>query len=160
MKASLRGHWCAAHNSDAWSKVGTITYDRITFSDSNMNITDTPLDINTGINSQKCYYYQDIDICHLSGIFTVPVSGAWKISFSLLSKQESGEFTKAGIHFNGNIMYETVHRTYSASGKVESTGGRVVTQKASAGDQIEIRTTSMEGTYFYVLFCVEYISKM
>ena len=31
-----RGHWCAYQND--WRTVGTITYDSITFSDSNMNI--------------------------------------------------------------------------------------------------------------------------
>ena len=41
------GHWCGVQ--DYWTKVGTITYNRITFSDSNMNIAATPLDINTGI---------------------------------------------------------------------------------------------------------------
>ena len=49
----VRGHWCAEQNW--WDTVGTITYDSITYSDSNMNISDTPLDINTGINSHKCY---------------------------------------------------------------------------------------------------------
>ena len=42
------GHWCG-FREDQWNTVGTITYKRITFSASNMNITGTPLDINTGI---------------------------------------------------------------------------------------------------------------
>ena len=41
-----RGHWCGYQHQ--WTTVGTITYERLTFSDSNMNITATPLDINTG----------------------------------------------------------------------------------------------------------------
>ena len=42
-----RGHWCG--NKDSWYKDdSTITYDSIFYSDSNMNITDTPLDIKTG----------------------------------------------------------------------------------------------------------------
>ncbi len=49
------GHWCAAR-FNSWGAVGTIPYDTITFSDSNLNITGTPLDISTGINSHKCYY--------------------------------------------------------------------------------------------------------
>ena len=44
----VRGHWCAARTQNYWTRTGTITYDSITYSDSNMNITDTPLDINTG----------------------------------------------------------------------------------------------------------------
>ncbi len=58
-----RGHWCAARTINSWNTVGTITYDRITYSDSNMNIAATPLDINTGINSQ-CYYYLRIGNSH------------------------------------------------------------------------------------------------
>ena len=42
------GTWCGVKNI-IWDAVGTITYDRITFSDSkNMNIAVPPLDINTG----------------------------------------------------------------------------------------------------------------
>ena len=41
------GSWCATKND--WSTVGTITYDILTYSDSNnMEITSTPLDINSG----------------------------------------------------------------------------------------------------------------
>ena len=52
-----RGSWCAARSKDSWSTdYSTITYDVLTYSDSNMNITGTPLDIDTGNNSHKCYY--------------------------------------------------------------------------------------------------------
>ena len=44
----VRGSWCG--EQDDWGSVGTITYDSIFYYDSNMNITDTPLNINTGIN--------------------------------------------------------------------------------------------------------------
>ena len=47
------GYWCGEQSS--WDTVGTITYDRLSFSNSNnMEITSTPLDINTGNNSNKC----------------------------------------------------------------------------------------------------------
>ena len=42
-----RGSWCGYQ--DRWEYKGTITYDRLTFSYSNMEITGTPLNINTGI---------------------------------------------------------------------------------------------------------------
>ena len=41
-----RGSWCGYQ--DQWEYKGTITYDRLT-SNSNMEITGTPLDIYTGI---------------------------------------------------------------------------------------------------------------
>ena len=51
----VMGHWCATQsswdrvvNSGIRDTVGTITYDRLTYSDSNMNFTGTPLDIKTG----------------------------------------------------------------------------------------------------------------
>ena len=52
----VMGHWCGY--KFIWDTVGTITYDSITYSDSNMNIPDTPLNINTGIiyDSHKRYY--------------------------------------------------------------------------------------------------------
>ena len=42
-----RGIWCGYQ--DLWNKFNIITYDNLIYSDSNMNITDTPLDISTGI---------------------------------------------------------------------------------------------------------------
>ena len=49
-----RGTWCG-YIFGPWNTVGTITYDSLTFSDSNMEIAGTPLDINTGNYSHKCY---------------------------------------------------------------------------------------------------------
>ena len=51
----LRGAWCG--HKETWTTDNSlITYDTLTFSDTNMNITGTPLDINTGNYSRKCYY--------------------------------------------------------------------------------------------------------
>ena len=153
-----RGHWCGYKYS--WSSVSTIPFDYINFSDSNMNITGTPLDVNTGINSHKCYHHLDIDIRNISGIFTVPVSGLWKTTFSLESLVHSGFGNDAYLYINGEQLVETQHYTYSESGEVTSTGSRVVTKEASAGDQIEIRTTRMDGTLYRILYCAEFIPKM
>ena len=58
------GHWCGEQY--VWKTVGTITYDSLTFSASNnMNYAATPLDINTGINSHKCFYYLDTNMIYL-----------------------------------------------------------------------------------------------
>ena len=52
---STRGTWCS-FKAGPWSTSNSIiTYDHLTFSDSNMNITDvTPLDINSGNYSHNC----------------------------------------------------------------------------------------------------------
>ena len=91
----------------------------------------------------------------------MPVSGAWRISYSMFSWVDSGEQNDANLYINGQqLSDETFHRTYSESGLVVSTSGRVVTVEASAGDEIEIRTTTMLGDYYRILYCAEYIAKM
>ena len=101
-----RGTWCG-YKGGLWSKVGTMTYDSLTFSDTNMEITRTPLDINTGNYSNKCYYYLYIDICHISGIFTVPLSGVWKVTFSMRSWVH-GDANWAYLYINGNQVEESL----------------------------------------------------
>ena len=51
-----RGYWCAFQNGP-WTSVSTITYDYLTFSFSNnMEITKTPLDINSGNSTSDIKY--------------------------------------------------------------------------------------------------------
>ena len=66
-----------------------------------------------------------MDICHISGIFTLPVSGAWRVSYSLRSSVVSKKVNHAYLYMNRNQLTETLHDTYSESGLVLSTGGRV-----------------------------------
>jgi len=137
---AVMGHWCAAQHD--WTTLGTINYDSLTFSASkNMNIDTTPLDITTGI-------------------FTVPVSGAWRMSFSLQSHVYSGELNYCYLYINGDQLDETRHYTFSSSDQVDSTGGRDVTLEASAGDKIEIRADVMGGDFYRIIFCAEYLTKM
>ena len=63
----------------------------------------------------------------------------------------------AYLFINGEQLDETSFRTWSETDAMQSTGGRVVTVEASAGDKIEVR---MDGHYSYILYCAEYISKM
>ena len=155
-----RGHWCG--NKDSWYKDGsTITYDSIFYSDSNMNITDTPLNINTGVNSHNCYYNLDINICHIAGIFTVPVSGAWRLTLSLMSWVDLGEYNFCYLYINGDrldILW--MHYTASSYGLVQSTGGRMLTVEASTGDKLEIRIDRIDGRYYNIQYCAEFIPKL
>ena len=62
---STRGTWCAYRYS-GWSKGWSIIpYDRLTVSDSNMNITSQPLDIKTGNFSLFMIFYLDILYFHI-----------------------------------------------------------------------------------------------
>ena len=90
----------------------------------------------------------------------MPVSGAWRLSYSMQSWVDSGEENWAHLYINGDQLQGPDHDTSSGNGWVRSTGGRLVTLEASAGDTIEIRTTNMGGYYYYVYFCAEYIPKM
>ena len=88
------------------------------------------------------------------------MSGAWRLSFSMWSYVNTGLFNDCYLYLNGQKLLETTHETFSASGQVHSTGGRVVTVEVSAGDKIEVRATRMDGSYYYILYCAEYIPKM
>ena len=78
----------------------------------------------------------------------------------MYSRVDTGEINYAYLFMNGEELTETQHETYSESGEVGSTSGRVVTLEASAGDEIEIRTTRMDEYYFNILYCAEYIPRM
>ena len=91
----------------------------------------------------------------------MPVSGAWRLTYSTYSYVDSGDRNIAYLFINENMLEdETQHETYSESGEVFSTGGRVVTVEASARDKIEIRATRMDGYFGHILYCAEYIPKM
>ena len=74
----------------------------------------------------------------------------------------------AYLHLNGVKVPESVHSTYSGPGELErwsgaqvvSTGGREVTREVRQGDNIELRTTIMDGEYGRINFCAEYVPKM
>ena len=65
---ATRGTWCATKN--IWTTDGIISYDRLDFSDSNINITETPLDINTGkihVSFYAVIYFSHLQassLCH------------------------------------------------------------------------------------------------
>ena len=52
--ATATGTWCAYQDGPV-STTGTIGYDRLTVSDTNMEVTGTPLSYNTGKYSHTCY---------------------------------------------------------------------------------------------------------
>ena len=79
------------------------------------------------------------------------------MSYSMWSRVEIQKENAAYLYINGKQQLGTEHTTYSASGVVYSTGGRVVTLEASAGDKIEIRTPRMGGEFEDILFCAEFI---
>ena len=156
---STHGKWCGYQ--DGWNTANSIiTYDSLKYSSSNMNIS-SPLILSTGDNSHACYYYlvisleMEINVCRISGIFTVPAPGAWRVSFSLYSVVPSGgSHNHAWLYFNGKQLGETGYWSRSSG----ETGGREYTLKAGRGDTISLRTSSMgsSGTFRNIIFCVAF----
>ena len=89
------------------------------------------------------------------------MSGSWRLTYSLISRVESTFINICYLYLNGVQLDETRHYTFSERSDVTSTGGRMVTLEANAGDKIEIRAGDrMDGIYWRILFCGEYIPKM
>lgn len=71
----------------------------------------------------------------------------------------SGEKNFARLFLNGGMLGpETQHQTYSESGTVVSTSGRLVTMEATSGDTIYLKPTRMDGQYWQIYYCAEYIN--
>ena len=100
--------------------------------------------------------------CHITGIFTVPVSGVWRVRFSLYSYLDSSQVHESYLYLNDGQLGETLHSTYSQNGLAASTSGREWTMEASVGDAITLRATRMDAGgdsgYYRMNFCVEFIS--
>ena len=97
-------------------------------------------------------------IGYILGIFIVPMSGTWTVSYSLESATDAEDFNIAYLYLNGEELRWSPIWTNSASGFVESTGGRTVFLKAQAGDTISLRTTVLDWRVFEILTCLEYNS--
>ena len=91
------------------------------------------------------------------GIFTVPMSGTLRVSFSLRSNSRFGQINEAYIRLNGHFVPESRHYTYSDLGEVDSTGGREVILEVSAGDIISLWSGySLNGYFERIMTCFEY----
>ena len=87
----------------------------------------------------------------------MPLSGTYRVSYSLTSVVYSGKSNNVYLHLNDDQLPETRHTTYSDRDQVQSTSGLVVTLEASAGDTIELRTSKMDHQFYRINFCVEYV---
>ena len=90
----------------------------------------------------------------------MPVSGAWRLSYSLEFQVHNNDANSCYIYFNGEALIMTRSWTNSEVGWVYSAAGRDVTLEASAGDQIEIRADGLGGHYLDIQYCAEYIPRI
>ena len=87
----------------------------------------------------------------------MPVSGIWKVSFSLQSRVYSGQENIVYLYHNNEAVIWSLHKTRSSNDReVFSTGGREIILDARKGDTISLRTTRLEGDLFEILLCLEY----
>ena len=93
-------------------------------------------------------------------MFTAPRAGVYLVTFSYESYNDPGEYTNVYLYLNGARLDETRHATYysGGTGKVWSTGGRAVYQRLGAGDTLTLQTTTVTGTMYKIMFCIEFSS--
>ena len=85
------------------------------------------------------------------------------MSYDLTSSVHSGENNQAYIYRNDKKLYRTNHSsgsTYKDNGLVRSSGGREGTLDAKVGDTLYLKATSMDGSFWYINFCVQFVPKM
>ena len=90
----------------------------------------------------------------------MPLSGSYRVSYSMLSYVNSDQTNIVHLHHNDLALEESRHKTHSSSGLVASTGGRELIVEASAGDSISLRTSTMDGEYWRVMTCFEFLPRI
>ena len=93
-------------------------------------------------------------------MFTAPRAGVYLITFSYRGYNAHGKRTEVYMYKNGGRLDETRFLTYytGSSGQVDSTGGRSVYQKLEAGDTLNLKTSTVDGTMYNIMFCVQFIN--
>ena len=91
-------------------------------------------------------------------MFTVPVTGVWRVSFSLRSVVNTGQWNNVYIYHNQQIMTETEHQTYSKDNYVKSTGGWELITRAEQGDTFHLGTGTMKSWLYHIITCFEFVS--
>jgi len=133
-----KGVWCGY--KDKWNTANAkISYNRIMHSSTNMK------NPGIGLNTQ-------------SGVFTVPVTGVWRVSFSVQSTVTTEQRNWVYIYHNQQKIEETRHYTNSGDGYVRSTGGRELITRAERGDTFHLGTGYLQNYFYYIITCFEFIS--
>ena len=93
-----------------------------------------------------------------TGVFTVGdgLSGVWAVTYSIRSRQDSGEQNWAWLYKNAEPIKESFHFTYytGSDGQVESLGSRSLYMRLESGDTISLRTGTIR-ELFDITLCFE-----
>ena len=162
---SQRGVWCGYQ--DVWTDgYSIITYDDLFFN-SSVNMNDPGvgygLDIDSGKNSFKTVNIESGQYEILEGVFTVPQTGEWRVSFSLGSVVGASNDDKSNSvcivqNFKGftECWYETnVHGKYYGG---ITTGGRELVLRAVKGDTLSLRAFVVDNSLSSIITCFEFLS--
>ena len=87
----------------------------------------------------------------------MPVTGTWRISFSLNSQVEE-DYNDAFVYHNGVWIWESVYNRYNEWYVARSTGGREILRMAKEGDTLSLRTANVGDKFYKILACFEYVS--
>ena len=90
----------------------------------------------------------------------MPISGAWKVGFGLLSFVPETGLNLGFLLHNRIQIQDSFIRESSDSGGMTSTSAREVILEASVGDIFELYAGSVMGDYSFVTICFEYIPTM
>ena len=93
------------------------------------------------------------------GIFTVPVSGAWRVKYRLTSEVDSSEQNWATIYINNGGVIEATHHALGKNGRVRSNVHGGFTLQFREGDSITLRATYVTGVFWGASFCVDFTTK-
>ena len=94
----------------------------------------------------------------LLGVFTVPATGVWRVSFSLMSEVNTGQTNYVNIYHNQQRIEETRHRTSSEYYWVTSTGGRELITRAERGDTFHLAIETTKDWIGNIITCFEFVS--
>ena len=91
-------------------------------------------------------------------MFTVPVTGVWRISFTLRSVVLTGQYNSVYMFHNDKRIVATQHDSTSETGKASFTGGRELITRAEQGDTFHLGTGRMDNEFWRIITCFEFVS--
>ena len=91
-------------------------------------------------------------------MFTVPLTGVWRISFSLISQVGTRQENNVFIYKNQQRIGETQLGTYSEYKEVWFTAGRELITRAERGETFLLGTGRMWRSFWRINTCFEFVS--
>ena len=123
------------------------------------------LELESTFSPVKIKHFFSLSVLYSQGVFTVPQSGVWRVSFSLISEVNSGD--TSDTEFRSNTVYifhndsrvtESKHFTSIQWYSVQTTGGRELIRRAEQGDTLGLETATVNSNLWRIMTCFEFLS--